>query len=54
MYAGIVTSLLFHSENILLAGHGPYLKVYNVQTGRLLTCLTALPTNRIHRIIPGK
>ncbi|KAI8369417.1 WD40-repeat-containing domain protein [Radiomyces spectabilis] len=51
MFAGLVTSLAFHSESILLAGHGPCLKVFNVQTGQLLACETVLPHNRIHRIV---
>ncbi|KAG2195930.1 hypothetical protein INT47_002703 [Mucor saturninus] len=51
IYAGIVTSLMFHNDSILLAGHGPFLKVYNVQTGQLLTTECILPANRIHRIV---
>lgn len=53
IYAGIVTSLSFHSDSILLAGHGPFLKVYNVQTGQLLTTECILPANRINRIVLG-
>ncbi|KAK4515202.1 uncharacterized protein ATC70_002812 [Mucor velutinosus] len=55
IYAGIVTSLSFFNNSILLAGHGPYLRVYNVQTGKLLTSKSILPANRIHRIVfaPG-
>jgi hypothetical protein len=49
-----VTSLHFYNSDILLAGHGPYLKVYNVKTGRLLCNQEALPHHRIHRIVPGK
>ncbi|KAI9269722.1 hypothetical protein EDC94DRAFT_599738 [Helicostylum pulchrum] len=51
IYAGIVTSLKFHNDSILLAGHGPLLKVYNVQTGKLLLSECILPANRIHRIV---
>ncbi|CEP20055.1 hypothetical protein [Parasitella parasitica] len=51
IYAGIVTSLSFFNDSVLLAGHGPYLKVYNVQTGNLLACECILPANRIHRIV---
>jgi WD40 repeat protein len=53
IYAGIVTSLNFYNDSILLAGHGPYLKVYNVQTGKLLASKSILPANRIHRIVFG-
>ncbi|KAI9258744.1 hypothetical protein BDA99DRAFT_100104 [Phascolomyces articulosus] len=52
IYAGIVTSLYFFNETLLLVGHGPYLKIYNVHTGALLVCEHALPANRIHRIVP--
>ncbi|KAI9018666.1 hypothetical protein CLU79DRAFT_282660 [Phycomyces nitens] len=52
LFAGIVTSLIFHSESILVVGHGPFMKVYNVQTGSLLACEEVLPANRIHRIVP--
>ncbi|KAI8062820.1 uncharacterized protein B0P05DRAFT_556237 [Gilbertella persicaria] len=51
IYAGIVTSLTFHNDSILLVGHGPFLKVYNVRTGNLLTNKCILPANRIHRIV---
>ncbi|KAG1072068.1 hypothetical protein G6F42_025953 [Rhizopus arrhizus] len=54
IYAGIVTSLSFFNDSILLAGHGPYLRVYNVQTGKLLDSKSILPANRIHRIVFGK
>lgn len=51
IYAGIVTSLTFHNDSILLAGHGPFLKVYNVNTGKILASQEILPANRIHRIV---
>ncbi|KAI7904623.1 uncharacterized protein BX663DRAFT_503002 [Cokeromyces recurvatus] len=51
IYAGIVTSLNFHSNSILVVGHGPFLKVYNVQTGHLLASESILSGNRIHRIV---
>lgn len=54
MYAGLVTSLCFFNDSVLLAGHGPYLRVYNVQTGKMLASQTVLPANRIHRIVFGK
>ena len=54
MYAGLVTSLCFFNDSVLLAGHGPYLRVYNVQTGKLLASQTILSANRIHRIVFGK
>lgn len=52
MFAGIVTSLCFHNDHILLAGHGPYLKVYNIQTGKILCSDYVMQANRIHRIVP--
>lgn len=54
MFAGIVTSLRFHDDAILLAGHGPVLKAFDVQTGETIASETLLPANRIHRIVPGK
>ncbi|KAI8973292.1 WD40-repeat-containing domain protein [Mycotypha africana] len=51
IYCGIVTSLQFHNESILLAGHGPYLKIFNVKTGELLAARCILEANRIHRIV---
>ncbi|KAI8089879.1 uncharacterized protein BX664DRAFT_334142 [Halteromyces radiatus] len=50
LFAGVVTSLCFHSEKVIVVGHGPFLKLYNVLTGKLLTCQEVLPNNRIHRI----
>ncbi|KAI9468964.1 MAG: hypothetical protein EXX96DRAFT_589929 [Benjaminiella poitrasii] len=51
IYAGILTSLNFHNNSILIAGHGPFLKIYNVQTGQLLASKSILSANRIHRIV---
>ncbi|ORZ08687.1 hypothetical protein BCR42DRAFT_142020 [Absidia repens] len=50
LFAGIVTSLCFYSEDIILVGHGPFLKVYDVATGKLMASKEVLPNNRIHRI----
>ncbi|KAG1376263.1 hypothetical protein G6F61_007744 [Rhizopus arrhizus] len=52
IFSGIVTSLCFHNNRILLAGHGPFLKIYNVHTGKLLYKDHVMPANRIHRIVP--
>ncbi|KAI9317701.1 WD40-repeat-containing domain protein [Dichotomocladium elegans] len=52
LFAGIVTSLHFYNEEILIVGHGPFLKVYNVLTRQLLVNETVLESNRIHRIVP--
>ncbi|CAG8467892.1 4567_t:CDS:10 [Ambispora leptoticha] len=42
LYVGPVTSLCFHNDKVLLAGHGPYLKAFYVPTGDLLDSLLAL------------
>lgn len=54
LFAGIVTSLSFYNEEVLVVGHGPFLKLYNAITGKLLSCKEVLPNNRIHRIAFGK
>ncbi|KAI8372109.1 hypothetical protein BD560DRAFT_102603 [Blakeslea trispora] len=51
IYAGLVTSLAFHNDTHLLVGHGPFLKIYNIQTGQLLVNQHIFPANRIHRFI---
>ncbi|KAI8060141.1 hypothetical protein BC940DRAFT_162935 [Gongronella butleri] len=53
-FAGIVTSLCFLNETTLLAGHGPWLKVYDISTNELLFSKEVLPNNRIHRIVLRK
>ena len=53
-YTGPVTSLCFHNNEILLAGQGPYLKIFYVPTGKLLVNLEVLKYFRIHKIKPGK
>ncbi|KAI8335049.1 WD40-repeat-containing domain protein [Chlamydoabsidia padenii] len=51
LFAGIVTSLCFYNEEVLVVGHGPFLKLYNAVNGKLLSCKEVLPNNRIHRIV---
>jgi hypothetical protein len=53
-FAGLVTSMAFLTDAILLVGHGPWLKVFDVQTGVLLQKSLVLPANRIHRLVLGK
>ncbi|CAG8525087.1 2486_t:CDS:10, partial [Diversispora eburnea] len=51
-YAGPVTSLCFHNDDILFSGEGPYLKAFNVTTGKLINSSIVLEYFRIHRIVP--
>ncbi|RUS16033.1 hypothetical protein BC937DRAFT_91675 [Endogone sp. FLAS-F59071] len=51
LFVGIVSSLVFHSETILLTGHGPYLKAFHVPSGKLLHSSLVLEANRIHRLV---
>lgn len=53
-FAGLVTSIAFLTDSILLVGHGPWLKAFDVHTGTLLEKSLVLPANRIHRLVIGK
>ncbi|RHZ50868.1 hypothetical protein Glove_490g36 [Diversispora epigaea] len=53
-YAGPVTSLCFHNDDILFSGEGPYLKAFSVTTGKLINSSMVLEYFRIHRIVPVK
>ncbi|OZJ02499.1 hypothetical protein BZG36_04844 [Bifiguratus adelaidae] len=49
-FVGKVTALCFITSQILLVGHGPYLKAFHVPTGQLVARELALPHTVIHRI----
>ncbi|ORX62275.1 hypothetical protein DM01DRAFT_64523 [Hesseltinella vesiculosa] len=51
LFAGVVTDLCFLSNQLLLVGHGPYLKIFDITTNKQLAIKELLPNNRIHRII---
>ncbi|KAG2172335.1 hypothetical protein INT43_004877 [Umbelopsis isabellina] len=50
-FAGLVTSMVFLTDSILLVGQGPWLKFFDVRTGILLEKSLVLPSNRIHRLV---
>lgn len=54
VFAGLVTSMAFLTDSILLVGQGPWLKVFDVRHGELLAKSLVLPANRIHRLVLGK
>ncbi|ORZ20443.1 hypothetical protein BCR42DRAFT_207993 [Absidia repens] len=54
LFAGVVTSLSFYNKNVVVVGQGPFLKLYNIDSGKLLACKEVLPNNRIHRITFGR
>ncbi|CAG8477263.1 8023_t:CDS:10 [Paraglomus occultum] len=51
LYVGPVTSLKFHNSKILLAGHGPLLKVFYIPSGELLNVVVGLECLRIRGIV---
>ncbi|KAI8579739.1 hypothetical protein K450DRAFT_240091 [Umbelopsis ramanniana AG] len=51
VFAGLVTSMAFLTDSILLVGQGPWLKAFDVRNGELLAKSLVLPANRIHRLV---
>jgi hypothetical protein len=54
VFAGLVTSMAFLTDSIVLVGQGPWLKAFDVRHGELLAKSLVLPANRIHRLVLGK
>jgi hypothetical protein len=52
-YAAPITAIQFLLDHVLLVGTGPFIKLYQITTGRLLYVENVLEHVNVHHLIKG-